>query len=232
MIPISDDNPGRRPPFITWAIVAGCVAGYVWQVSQPASTEDAAILKLAFVPAALFDLNYVSQPGAISPYLALLAGLFLHGGLLHLGGNMLYLWIFGNNVEDAMGHLRYLVFYLVCGVAAAMAQGLADPHSAIPMLGASGAISGVIASYVLIYPRARITVIIPLGILLYPMKISAFYVVGFWFLVQLLNLAGTSSGMGGTAWLAHVGGFAAGIALTPFLSKFPLFGRRQGGPWG
>ena len=225
MIPISDDNPGRRPPFITWAIVAGCVAGYVWQVSQPASTEDAAILKLAFVPAALFDLNYVSQPGAISPYLALLASLFLHGGLLHLGGNMLYLWIFGNNVEDAMGHARFVGFYLVSGVIASLTHAFMDPTSTVPLVGASGAISGVLAAYLLIYPRARVTVIVPLGILLYPMKISAFFVIGFWFLLQVLSAAMAAPGDPGVAWWAHVGGFGAGLLLTPILSRFPLFGR-------
>jgi membrane associated rhomboid family serine protease len=233
MIPISDENPARLRPYVTWLLVLACVVTFFWQLTFPEEQEEALLFALGFVPETVFyGVPHVEGLNLPSPWLSLLTSMFLHGGFLHLGGNMLYLWIFGNNVEDAMGHLRYLVFYLVCGVAAAMAQGLADPHSAIPMLGASGAISGVIASYVLIYPRARITVIIPLGILLYPMKISAFYVVGFWFLVQLLNLAGTSSGMGGTAWLAHVGGFAAGIALTPFLSKFPLFGRRQGGPWG
>jgi membrane associated rhomboid family serine protease len=157
--------------------------------------------------------------------------MFLHGGFLHLAGNMLYLWIFGNNVEDALGHVRFLAFYFACGVAAALTQGLAEPHALIPMVGASGAISGVLAAYVLIYPRARVRVLIPLGILLYPMKISAFYVVGFWFLLQILN-ASVSSGQPGTAWFAHVGGFAAGILLTPALSRYPLFGRYRAGPWG
>jgi membrane associated rhomboid family serine protease len=158
--------------------------------------------------------------------------MFLHGGFLHLGGNMLYLWIFGNNVEDAMGHGRYLLFYLACGIAAALSEGLVNRHSAFPMIGASGAISGVLAAYVLIYPRARVTVIIPLGILLYPTKISAFYVVGFWFVLQVLNGLLSSQGAPGTAWWAHVGGFALGLLLTPLLSAFPLFGRHSRGPWG
>jgi membrane associated rhomboid family serine protease len=131
-----------------------------------------------------------------------------------------------------MGHARFLFFYLICGAAAALSEGLVSPDSAVPMLGASGAISGVLASYVLIYPRTRITVIIPLGILLYPTKISAFYVVGFWFLLQVLNAFTTAPGAPGTAWMAHVGGFAMGLALTPVLSQFPLFGRYRRGPWG
>jgi membrane associated rhomboid family serine protease len=217
MIPISDENPTRLRPYVTWAFVLACIAVFFWQLSFSEQDEEALIYSLAFVPdSVFFGVQHASGIVLPSVWLTLLTSMFLHGGFLHLGGNMLYLWIFGNNVEDAMGHLRYFLFYLVCGIAAALSQGLADPHADIPMLGASGAISGVIASYVLIFPRARITVIIPLGILLYPMKISAFYVVGFWFLIQLLNLAGAPSGMGGTAWLAHVGGF----------------GRPRGGPWG
>jgi membrane associated rhomboid family serine protease len=233
MIPISDDNPARLRPIVTWAMIAGCVVVFLWQLSFSESGEEALIYTLGFVPRNLFDGAATANLYGIPwPWLTLLTSMFLHGGFLHLGGNMLYLWIFGNNVEDAMGHGRYLGFYLVCGVVAALSEGLVNPHSGLPMLGASGAISGVLAAYVLIYPRTRITVIIPLGILLYPTKISAFYVVGFWFLLQLFNVAGTSSGEPGTAWWAHVGGFIGGMLLTPALSNFPLFGRYKRGPWG
>jgi membrane associated rhomboid family serine protease len=122
--------------------------------------------------------------------------------------------------------LRFLVFYFACGAAAVFGQAFAEPELMMPMVGASGAISGVLAAYVLIYPRARITVIIPLGFLLYPTKISAIYVVGFWFILQLFSAVLSQPGMAGTAWWAHIGGFAAGIVLTPLLSDFPLFGRR------
>ncbi len=191
-------------------------------------------MRSAFVPKNLFDHAGNHEPvfGISWPWFTLITSMFLHGGFLHLGGNMLYLWIFGNNVEDAMGHGRFVVFYLACGIAAALSEGLVNPHSALPMLGASGAISGVLAAYVLIYPRTRIRVIIPLGILLYPTKISAFYVVGFWFLLQLFNVVGTTPGGPGTAWWAHVGGFIAGILLTPMLSNFPLFGRYTWRPVG
>jgi membrane associated rhomboid family serine protease len=233
MIPISDDNPALLRPFVTWAIIAGCVAAFFWELSFPESGEEALIFALGFVPKNLFDHAVTARVfGVPWPWFTLITSMFLHGGFLHLAGNMLYLWIFGNNVEDAMGHGRFVAFYLVCGIAAALSEGLVNPHSALPMLGASGAISGVLAAYVLIYPRTRIRVIIPLGILLYPTKISAFYVVGFWFLLQLLNVVGTSSGGPGTAWWAHVGGFVAGLALTPLLSNFPLFGRYTRGPWG
>jgi membrane associated rhomboid family serine protease len=232
MIPISDDNPARSKPIVTWGIITACILVFFWQLSFSESQEEALINRLGFVPKNLFDhAETASLSGIPWSWLTLITSMFLHGGFLHLGGNMLYLWIFGNNVEDAMGHGRFLVFYLVCGIVAALSEGLFDPQSPLPMLGASGAISGVLAAYVLIYPRTRITVIIPLGILLYPTKISAFYVVGFWFLLQLLNGVIASAGPG-TAWWAHVGGFAAGILLTPMLSNFPLFGRYTRGPWG
>jgi rhomboid family protein len=233
MIPISDENPTRLTPFITWALVAACVAVFLWQLSFGQQAGQVLMFTLGFVPRNLFDHAVAASIYGIPwPWLTLITSMFLHGGFLHIGGNMLYLWIFGNNVEDAMGHTRFLFFYLICGIAAALAEGLIDPHSALPMVGASGAISGVLAAYVLIYPRARVTVIIPLGFLFYPTKISAFYVVGFWFLLQLLNAFSSTPGAPGTAYFAHVGGFALGILLTPLLSHFPLFGRYTRGPWG
>ena len=232
MIPISDENPSRLTPFVTWGIIAACIIAFFWQLSFSEQAEDSLLLTFAFVPRNLFgDVASVSLYGIPWPWYTLITSMFLHGGFLHLGGNMLYLWIFGNNVEDAMGHARFAAFYFICGIAAALSEGMMNPHSGLPMLGASGAISGVLAGYVLIYPRARITVIIPLGILLYPTKISAFYVVGFWFVLQLLNVVGTTPGGPGTAWWAHVGGFIAGLVLTPMLSSFPLFGRYSRVPW-
>ena len=232
MIPISDDNPAVLKPVVTWAIIAACVLVFFWQLSFTESAEEELIFAFGFVPTSLFDHIVRAQLfGVPWPWFTLVTSMFLHGGFLHLGGNMLYLWIFGNNVEDAMGHGRFLGFYLACGVVAALCEGLINRHSGLPMLGASGAISGVLAAYVLIYPRTRVRVIIPLGILLYPTKISAFYVVGFWFLLQLFNVLGTKIGEPGTAWWAHVGGFIAGIVLTPMLSNFPLFGRYTRGPW-
>jgi membrane associated rhomboid family serine protease len=229
MIPISDENPTRVTPFVTWAIIAACVGVFFWELTIDERESQALIVSFGFVPKNLFE---GAGRDGIWPWLTIFTSMFMHGGFLHVGGNMLYLWIFGNNIEDAMGHARFLLFYLFCGIAAALSQGIISPDSSVPMLGASGAISGVLAAYVLIFPRTRITVIIPLGILLYPTKISAFYVVGFWFLLQVLNAFTTSPGAAGTAWMAHVGGFAAGLALTPALSQFPLFGRYRRGPWG
>jgi membrane associated rhomboid family serine protease len=225
MIPISDDNPSRRRPVASWVLIAACILVFIWQLG--ASDEE--IIGYAFIPEDLFG---PTEGRSLLLWTTILSSMFLHGGLLHLAGNMLYLWIFGNNVEDAQGHGRFVLFYFICGICAALAQTLINPHSTVPMVGASGAISGVLAAYVLTYPRARITVIIPLGILFYPVKISAFFVVGFWFVVQLVQAAMTDPGEPGVAWWAHVGGFAAGLALTPLFTRIPLYGRRPRGPWG
>jgi membrane associated rhomboid family serine protease len=155
--------------------------------------------------------------------------MFLHGGLAHLLGNMLYLWIFGNNVEGAMGHGRYAVFYALCGISAALAQALPDPDSTLPMIGASGAISGVLGAYLLLYPRARVLVVIPLGFYLYSTYLPALAVLGLWFLLQVLSSVLAPAGEGGVAWFAHMGGFIAGMALIPAFRRrgVPLFAGKR-----
>ncbi len=233
MIPISDDNPARLLPVVTWLIIALCIVVYVWERSL-GHELGAAIFVLGFVPAALLHAH-APPPGfvAVSPIATIFTSMFMHGGVLHIAGNMLYLWIFGNNVEDAMGHVRFALFYLVCGAAAALTLAWIDPASRVPMVGASGAISGVLAGYVLLFPRARVTVIVPLGIIFYPLALSAFWVVSFWFVLQLVSASFSDPHQPGVAWWAHVGGFGAGVVLTPlFKSKeFPLFGGRRRGPW-
>jgi membrane associated rhomboid family serine protease len=231
MIPISDENPTQRTPIVTWTLIAACIAVFFWQLSVPEDGGEAVIRSLGFTPRIFFVRGF-GEDADIRPWITLITSMFLHGSLLHLGGNMLYLWIFGNNVEDAFGHGRYLIFYCACGIAAALSQAISDPLGVFPMVGASGAISGVLGAYVLIFPRHRVTVIIPLGVLLYPTKISSIYVVGFWFVLQLVSAAMADPNTPGVAWLAHVGGFVAGAALTPLLSHFPLFGRHLRGPWG
>ena len=233
MIPISDDNPARLAPVITLSLILTCVAVYLWEHSL-GREMNAALVVFGFTPASLLE-GYSPVAGiAVPAGLTILTSMFLHGSILHIAGNMLYLWIFGNNVEDAMGHLRFLLFYLVCGVAAALTLAYIDPASRVPMVGASGAISGVLAAYVLLFPRARVTVIVPLGIIFYPFKIAAIWVVGFWFVLQLFSATATHPDQPGVAWWAHVGGFIAGALLTPILksSEFPLFGRApRRGPW-
>ena len=234
MIPISDDNPVRLTPVVTWTLIGLCAAAFLWELSLGRSMEPA-ILKLGFSPAALTSAVPDSMNRAPVPaWATIFISMFLHGGFLHIAGNMLYLWIFGNNVEDAMGHVRFTAFYFICGAAAALTMVAVNPASHVPMVGASGAISGILAAYVLLYPRARVTVIVPLGIIFYPFKISAGWVVGFWFVIQLLSAVLTPAGQPGVAWWAHVGGFAAGAALTPLFKSahVPLFGDVRRGPWG
>ena len=149
----------------------------------------------------------------------LLTSMFLHGGWLHLIGNMLYLWIFGDNVEDAMGHGRFVLFYLVCGLAAALAQAGLDPGSEVPMVGASGAISGVLGAYLMLHPRAHVLVLIPLGILTQLVRLPALIVLAFWFGLQLFQQLSAPPGQGGVAFMAHIGGFVAGMALVPLFKR-------------
>jgi len=233
MIPISDDNPTRLTPVVNWALIALCIIAYLWEWSL-GKAMDSALNVLGFTPASFFKpqasmSQYVGLPTAATIF----TSMFLHAGLLHLGGNMLYLWIFGNNVEDAMGHVKFLLFYLACGVCAALTLAYIEPDSHVPMVGASGAISGVLAGYALLHPRARVTVIVPLGIIIYPFAISAMWVVGLWFLMQLVSAALSDPSQPGVAWWAHVGGFAAGLVLTPVLKarSVPLFGHQYRGPW-
>jgi membrane associated rhomboid family serine protease len=232
MIPISDDNPTRRPAFITWAIILLCALSYLWERSL-GSEMNAVLGVLGFVPANFFAAQPMDPYAPLPPTLTILTSMFLHGGILHLAGNMLYLWIFGNNAEDALGHFRFLLFYLACGIAAALTMGAIDASSRVPMIGASGAISGVLAAYVLFFPRARVTVIVPLGIILYPFTITSIWVVGFWFVLQLISAGLADPNQPGTAWWAHVGGFAAGLVLTPILKprEARLFGQVRRGPW-
>ncbi len=233
MIPISDDNPVRQAPILNYVFVASCVVAFGWQLSLSDFEFAQSLNDFAFIPVSLFRGDSVPSLGGSSwAWMTLATSMFLHGSWLHLGGNMLYLWIFGNNIEDALGHVRYLIFYFACGIGAALSEGVVNPGSEIPMVGASGAISGVLAAYLLIFPRARVTVIVPLGILLYPLKISALYVIGFWFLIQIFQAAIADPNEPGVAWWAHIGGFAVGLILAPILSHFPLFGRRRAGPWG
>jgi rhomboid family protein len=236
LIPISDDNPVEHAPFMTWGLIALCIGVYVWEVSLGERSMDAALNVLGFTPATLnHTIPAPSMVLGIPAFATIFIAMFLHGGLLHLAGNMLYLWIFGNNIEEAMGHIRFILFYFACGVAAAMAMVIADPNSQLPMVGASGAISGVLGAYVLLYPRARVHVIIPLGIIFYPLWIRAIWVVGVWFATQLVMAAFTDPTQPGTAFWAHVGGFVGGLVLTPVLKQRGVryFGPYlQRGPWG
>jgi len=212
VIPLRDDNPVRSTPIVTIGIIAACVLVFVWQWTLSPYAGEVAVYQYGFLPGALFGRVRV-EGAAVPPVLTIFSSMFLHGGWLHLLGNMLYLWIFGDNIEDRLGRVRYIAFYLICGVVAALAQALPDMDSQIPMIGASGAISGVLGAYVVLYPRANVLVVLPVFIVFYTFRVPALLVLGFWFLGQLMSSLAVSSQGGGIAFGAHVGGFLAGLVL-------------------
>jgi membrane associated rhomboid family serine protease len=216
MFPIHDDNPTRITPYVTYALLSACVLIFFWQVSLGDAAQQA-VYSFGVIPSVLFASRSLPVELEILPaWMTIFSSMFLHGGWMHLIGNMLYLWVFGNNVEDAMGHKRFILFYLSCGLLAALTQAVLNPDSEIPMIGASGAISGVLGAYVLLHPHARILVVIPIGILIYTPWIAAYWVLGFWFVLQLINSLVSASDAGGVAYGAHLGGFVAGMLLIPF----------------
>jgi membrane associated rhomboid family serine protease len=226
-LPIYDDNPTRGNELVNWLLIAACVLVFLWQFSLNDQAEMRAVLGLGLVPAVLTGKAELAPALYVVPApLTVLTSMFLHGGWMHLIGNMLYLWIFGNNVEDAMGHGRYLVFYLLCGIAAALAQTIADPGSRLPMVGASGAIAGVLGAYLLLHPRANVGVLLVILIYIRVIAVPAVIVLGLWFAMQLWDGAHTPTDKGGVAYMAHIGGFIAGMVLVPFFKRpwVPLFG--------
>ena len=225
MLPLKDDNPTERPPVVSYTLLGLCVAVFLWQQSLGPGDARAAVYALGMIPAVLFGQASLPPDVVMVPAAAtLFTSMFLHGGWMHLIGNMLYLWIFADNVEDAMGHARFVVFYVLCGLVAAFAQAALDPGSRVPMVGASGAISGVLGAYLLLHPRAHVLVLIPLGILTQLVRLPALIVLVLWFGLQLLQQMGGGSG-GGVAFMAHIGGFVAGMALVPLFkrARVPLF---------
>lgn len=228
MIPIKDyAGPRRRLPWITWGLIAVNVAVFLYQVSLG---PDASAFMFAYsvVPAALtHGIPQTSLPGVPAHfpfhtpdpvYLTLITAMFLHAGWLHIGGNMLFLYIFGDNVEDRMGHIPYLLFYLFCGVVAGITQVLVDPGSSVPNLGASGAIAGVLAAYLVLFPLARVRTIIFIFIFFTIVTLPAIILIGLWFLLQFFDgvaaLSSVHQNMGGVAYFAHVGGFVTGLVIT------------------
>lgn len=216
MIPIHDDNPTRHPPIVTVALIVLCVLVFFWQLAQGREINQA-IMSYGATPAFLF--GYEDHPSALPVWITAFTSMFLHGGWLHLIGNMLYLWIFGNNVEDSVGHVKFVFFYLICGLVALLANALPDMHSEIPMIGASGAIAGVLGAYLLLFPHARVMVVIPLGFLLHTIYIPAAIVLLIWFALQIFNSAMQAGQQGGVAWGAHIGGFVAGMVFILFFRK-------------
>jgi membrane associated rhomboid family serine protease len=223
MIPIRDLHDAARPPRVTWALIAANAVIYVFGFLLGDEAQSAIVGRFGLVPA-LFSTGAVLVPesagGALPFLLTPLTSMFVHGGIGHVVSNMWFLYIFGDNVEDALGHGRFLLFYVLAGLGAACAQILVDPASALPMIGASGAVSGVLAAYLVLYPRARILVLVPIFVLVSFFEWPAYIVVGEWFFVQVV--AGLFSlteaqPQGGVAWFAHIGGFLVGLLLVRLL---------------
>ena len=215
-IPLRDENPTRALPVLTCLLIAANVAVFLLTAFGPAGLE-ASILHYGAVP---YELTHPGQTAGYgveraSPWLALLFSMFLHGGFLHLAGNMLYLWIFGNNVEDALGPVRFLLFSLLGGLAAGLSHTLLNPASKAPMIGASGAVAAVLAAYAYLFPRARVHTLVFLIVYIRVIPVPAILVLGLWFVLQLVN-AGAG---GGVAWFAHIGGFLAGLLLILLLAR-------------
>ena len=219
MIPLRDNISTHRFPVITVALIAANVAVFLYQYLLLPESAQRIVFQYGLTPRELTS-GVPVVPHAFPAEVTLFTSMFVHGGLFHVAGNMLYLWIFGNNVEDAMGASRFVGFYLLSGLAAAFAQVLVNPTSAIPMVGASGAVSGVLGAYLLLYPHARVLTFVTLGFFWRVIEIPALVVLGFWILVQVLNgLVTFNFQGGGVAWFAHIGGFAAGVVLIPFFKR-------------
>lgn len=216
MIPLRDINPTARFPLVTILLIAANCAVFAYQLSMGREAEKAFLSSYAFVPEQLFASAPAKKHAALE---TLITSLFLHGGILHIAGNMLYLWIFGNNIEDAMTRIRFVIFYLACGVAATYSHALMNPASETPLIGASGAISGVLGAYLLLYPRAKVVTLVFLGFFVRTATVPAMVVLGFWFVFQFLSALVMSTTGGGVAWAAHIGGFIAGIALVGLFKR-------------
>ncbi len=231
MFPIDDDNPTLITPYVTYGLIALNVVIFIYELTFPPSGLTQFFYQWAIVPIQLTG-ELIGQPQPILPgeppeFLTLITSQFLHGGFLHVAGNMLFLWIFGNNVEDQLGHIKFLLFYLTCGVLAGLAQWFFSQTSQVPSLGASGAIAGVMGAYIIRFPNVNVRTVFPIGIFPFVFTIPAYFYLGIWFFQQALygfaTLAPrTNVGMenGGVAYWAHAGGFVFGAVLGPLLGLF------------
>ena len=214
MIPLKDNVPTRTFPIITITLVLVNILVFLWSLMLADGLGQRVVHTYALIPKELLVAATVSP--ALLPYniLTIFTSMFLHGGILHLGGNMLYLWIFGNNVEDAVGHSRFILFYLFSGVAAALVQCSVDPGSTVPMIGASGAVSGILGAYLLLYPRAKVKTLIFIFLFITTVDIPAMVLLSLWFFVQIIFSHGQ-----GVAWFAHIGGFLFGLVTIKLFTR-------------
>ena len=229
MIPLKDDNPTSRRPVVTYFLISLCVLIFILQFNSQEYKTGQLFYSYGLIPSVLMGKNQLPMDlYAVPAYVTIFTSMFMHGGFMHLIGNMLYMWIFADNIEDNLGPTKFLIFYILSGIGAAMTQVLMDTHSQIPMVGASGAIGGVLGAYLINHPKAKVLVLIPFGFFSQLIKIKALYVLGFWFILQFI-----SSG-GGVAYAAHIGGFISGMILILFFNKKKsrIKNKIIKGPWG
>lgn len=221
MIPLRDDNPTVLWPIVTIGFIVANAGVFFYELallSAGTAVLDTFIYQMGMVPASILRAHIPGTGG----YSTLVSSMFLHGGWLHLIGNMLYLWIFGNNIEDSMGHLRFVIFYIVTGLVAGGTHLVLNPISTVPTIGASGAVSGVLGAYLILFPHARVQTLVTLGWFIRIVYLPAWLLLIFWIGLQILNqaLAPMDPGAGGVAYAAHIGGFAAGVVLIPLFRKY------------
>ena len=227
MIPYKDLQPPKRFPLLTILLVTINSVIFFYQASLPEPLQRAFVYKYSVIPLEFQRGGNLPESPGLSPLWSMLTALFLHGGWLHLIGNMLYLWIFGGKVEERMGRIEFLVFYFLCGITATIAQVAVTLHSPIPLLGASGAISGILAVSLRLFPKAKIAVLVPVFIVLRRIVLPAWLILGSWIVIQLLEVSSATNAVGGQAFMAHIGGFFAGFVLMPFfLGTVKKQGRR------
>ena len=234
MIPLKDDNPTSSRPVVTYFLIGICVVIFLMQLGSQSYKTGQLFYSYGLIPSVLMGYDQLPMDlYAVPAYLTIFTSMFMHGGFMHLIGNMLYMWIFADNIEDSLGPKKFIIFYLLSGIGAATAQILMDTHSQVPMVGASGAIGGVLGAYLINHPNARVLVLIPFGFFSQLIKIKALYVLGFWFVLQFINSAMMSSQGGGVAYAAHIGGFVSGVVLILFFNKrIKRKTKIIKGPWG
>lgn len=220
MIPLKDDNPTNSTPIITYIIIGICVVVFLLEISSPNYTSGALFYSWGVIPASLVhNLQVPEEIYRVPPMATLITSMFMHGGFMHLIGNMLYMWIFADNIEDELGKTKFIIFYILSGIAAALTQVYMNTESTVPMVGASGAIGGVLGAYIVNHPRAKVLVLIPLGFFTQIIKVPAIFVLGIWFILQFVSSAFSSSSGGGVAYGAHIGGFIFGAIAILFFNR-------------
>jgi membrane associated rhomboid family serine protease len=221
MIPLRDENPSKTVPIVNASLILANLSVFVYQIFFVPGGAEPFILRLGFIPYEITHATDLGPENLVPVPLTIITSMFIHGGWLHLLSNMLYLWIFGDNVEDILGHFKYLVFYFMCGVTASLTHGFLNLSSQVPTIGASGAIAGVLGAYMFLFPRARIRTLLVLFVLVQVVSIPAIILLGYWILIQVLSgiTEFGSRTTSGIAWFAHVGGFVTGLVLITMMKK-------------